>query len=356
MHRKIYLLLLFLFVALTGRSTTVVFRVGVVSNEFSPTNHTILLGDTVRWEWNSGVHGTMALASVIPAGAALWSAPIDSVNTTFFYVPTVTGSYNFFCTRHTTNLGGSFVVNPCSAPARPYLFASPGSILCGPDTIRMGVNQQQNATYQWYKDGVAIPGATTSTYGATVSGSYTTRASRCGYDTLSAPFVITINPRPQPSFTTSVSGTTVTFNNTTPTGPGIIYSWDFGDSQSSTLANPVHTYATTGQKTVSLYAQFQPTGCSKNIIQTVDVPLGITHIGNRHFSISPNPASSHVLVTDAAGTRITLIDLYGRIVAAPVTFSNQNAVIDVSGLPTGMYLVRIATPDGIASDRISVIR
>ena len=62
-------------------------------------------------------------------------------------------------------------------------------------------------TYQWYKDGIAVVGATDSTYGASVSGSYRVQvanASGCGQ--LSAAQVITVNALP--TATMSASGST----------------------------------------------------------------------------------------------------------------------------------------------------
>jgi len=59
-------------------------------------------------------------------------------------------------------------------------------------------------------------------------------------------------PAPNAGFTVTLSGLTASFNNTT-TG-GVSYLWDFGDGQTSTSQNPVHTYATEGIFNVSLTA------------------------------------------------------------------------------------------------------
>ncbi len=67
-------------------------------------------------------------------------------------------------------------------------------------------------------------------------------------------FVQTMALDPVASFTTSAADLVVTFTNTSTDGDGHIvsYLWDFGDSSSSTLANPVHTYAVGATYTVTL--------------------------------------------------------------------------------------------------------
>ncbi|MDP2793540.1 MAG: PKD domain-containing protein [Sulfurisoma sp.] len=58
----------------------------------------------------------------------------------------------------------------------------------------------------------------------------------------------------QPSSTTAQANLPITFYNGSYSSYGIIssYTWEFGDGQFSTLANPTHTYATSGTYTVRL--------------------------------------------------------------------------------------------------------
>jgi PKD repeat protein len=64
---------------------------------------------------------------------------------------------------------------------------------------------------------------------------------------------ITVGAVPVANFTSVVNGATATFTNTT-FGNASSYLWDFGDSDTSTLANPSHTYAAPGTYTVVLTA------------------------------------------------------------------------------------------------------
>ena len=76
------------------------------------------------------------------------------------------------------------------------------------------------------------------------------------------------------------------------------YQWDFGDGSSSTLNNPVHTYSTTGPKTVVLkaYRNGENISVKKNInIGQPNVDFAVTHDsnGNYFFTAKTNglPAS-----------------------------------------------------------------
>ncbi len=65
---------------------------------------------------------------------------------------------------------------------------------------------------------------------------------------------VTVQRRPMADFTTSVSGLTVVFDDTS-TGRPTSWRWEFGDGNSSTLQNPSHTYAVPGTYTVTLTAR-----------------------------------------------------------------------------------------------------
>jgi hypothetical protein len=65
---------------------------------FSPDNLTVLVGDTVRFRWNSGSHNTVS--TMVPEGAATWNSPLNSGNQSYDYEVTVAGDYEYRCTFH----------------------------------------------------------------------------------------------------------------------------------------------------------------------------------------------------------------------------------------------------------------
>lgn len=81
---------------------------------FSPSSFSATVGDTVEWEWVNGGHTTTSTS--VPAGAASWSNPMNSSSTTFKYVITKAGTYNYWCAIHTTAMEASFTVTTTVVP------------------------------------------------------------------------------------------------------------------------------------------------------------------------------------------------------------------------------------------------
>ena len=100
MKRTILTTLLFLTIFLVnGYSTTWIVNVGQGGSFFVPNNiPNAHVNDSVKWVWVFGIHTTSSTS--VPAGAAIWDAPINSTNTTFIYKITVPGTYNYQCTFH----------------------------------------------------------------------------------------------------------------------------------------------------------------------------------------------------------------------------------------------------------------
>lgn len=95
-----------LFVTVSIKATIVVITQQDLT--FSPNDASVVVGDTVRWEWTSGVHTTTS--TDIPAGAADWDSPLTAVVNQFDYVVTVEGTYNYVCTPHVAQgMTGSFI-------------------------------------------------------------------------------------------------------------------------------------------------------------------------------------------------------------------------------------------------------
>jgi plastocyanin len=81
---------------------------------FSPSSFSATVGDTVEWHWVNGGHTTTS--TTIPGAAATWTHPMNSTSTTFDYVITTPGTYNYWCAIHTTAMEASFSVTTTAVP------------------------------------------------------------------------------------------------------------------------------------------------------------------------------------------------------------------------------------------------
>jgi PKD repeat protein len=127
---------------------------------------------------------------------------------------------------------------------------------CDPFEVQFINYSSSNATsFQWSFPGGSPP--TSTAFEPTIvydnPGTFTvtlTAINAAGDDVYTATNFITVNPVPVAAFTHSGSGLQITFNSAG--SQGDFYVWNFGDGQTSTAQNPVHTYAQGGSYTVTL--------------------------------------------------------------------------------------------------------
>lgn len=86
---------------------------------------------------------------------------------------------------------------------------------------------------------------------------------------------------------------------------------------------------------------------------------GIVMVGNNVFTLNPNPVHGVVEVTLtqplATNATLTLYDLGGREVRRQfLPAGSQHASFDTEGCPTGTYILKLLTPQGVASRRLVV--
>jgi PKD repeat protein len=141
--------------------------------------------------------------------------------------------------------------------------------------------------------------------------------------------------QPQPSFTYSINGNTVTFTNTSTNGMNFL--WDFGDGTTSTEVNPVHEYSSPQVYQVTLRASNY---CYENEITiTVDLLSQNDNIINQE-----KPVLSELLkgVYQLTGSKQMPIvySINGNEVKTAICSQNNGFTIDLSPLPQGMYILK----------------
>lgn len=99
----LFIVLLFLFSA--ARATTVV--ITVTSNQFSPSNANVSVGDIISFHFSEGFHNATSVGDVIPNGAPnINSGAIATGVRTYNYIVSEPGSYHYYCEAHGSPSGG----------------------------------------------------------------------------------------------------------------------------------------------------------------------------------------------------------------------------------------------------------
>ncbi len=147
-------------------------------------------------------------------------------------------------------------------------------------------------------------------------------------------------------FSYTTSGATVTLTNMSTSAAS--YSWNFGDSATSTSENPTHTYANDGTYTVCLTVT-TGSGCIDSICYEIGVSTGIETLHNlTSLVVYPNPFTDYATIdftlNNAVDATIAMQDLNGQIVLSrnERLMSGTNAILlDATKIPSGIYFTRI---------------
>jgi lysyl endopeptidase len=114
------------------------------------------------------------------------------------------------------------------------------------------------------------------------------------------------NTPPTANFTHTVSGSTVTFTDTSTDSDGTIVSrvWDFGDGTTSTAANPVKAYSAAGTFDVSLRVVDNGNSGAIHRQNVVVAGDGLTrrYVNNVDYAITDNATIESPIVVPAGGT------------------------------------------------------
>lgn len=189
------------------------------------------------------------------------------------------------------------------------------------------------------------------TYGATLQ-----LGGPLGSATITRSNAVTAYPYPEPAFTFSVQGNTVTFFNNSVNASS--YSWLFGDGNVSQATAPVHTYAGPGAYTVTLNAQ-RPF-CAASTSMTVVVGATSSHEASRAgaWRVFPNPAKDQLFLQrlttgNAERYRFILSNMAGQELLRGILEGDYDT-LDLRHLPAGLYQIEITGENG-QRQRIKVV-
>ncbi len=212
-------------------------------------------------------------------------------------------------------------------------------------------------SYQWYRDGLAIPGATGGIYKPTQAGRYHVKITDAfGCSGLSDTIAITW---PEAKFSYVKQGLTVVFENNS--SNALSYEWDFGDSTRSIATNPTHTYTTKECYLVTLIARdechadtVQETICVTNTHEDVKENLLCRVVPN------PNKGTFTLMLSGKQAAEEVVFSLFypdGRLLdrqLLPVVDGQVQHTMAYANLSPGLYTGIIQSGAFVKAIKITV--
>ncbi|MCF8246432.1 MAG: choice-of-anchor B family protein [Saprospiraceae bacterium] len=181
-----------------------------------------------------------------------------------------------------------------------------------------------------------------------------------GTNTASLNQGITVGASPSALFSFGVAQYNATFTNGS--AGATSYVWTFGDGNSSTEANPTHTYAANGQYEVTLEATNE---CGFAVFtQTVNINVsGTEFLDEAGYSLnaSPNPFSHQLMVSyelpnESTTANLLIFNVLGEQVGDVALSGNVgNAAIGEKITGSGVYFIRLQV-DGKMGRAVRVVK
>jgi len=286
-----------------------------------------------------------------------------------FGTQTDAGTYSVLAIDSTTGctqLQGNVKVSVYPVPAKPTITKAGNELSSSAD-----------AGNQWYLNSKVISNATSKTYTPTTSGTYSVMVTlnTCASPMSAAVDYLHDTDKLAAGFNASTTkGTaplTINFTDATSGNP-TSWTWDFGDTQTSTQQNPAHTYTTPGNYTVKLTASNAITNDTKTkeSFIVVEKSSSVTNDGSgdtqkkvQLISI-PNPATDEAIVRIESGTRtmitLSLYNVLGNkvqdIYTGEIGIGNTDIHYTVQDATIGNYYLLARYSGGTVMGLVQVVR
>ena len=133
------------------------------------------------------------------------------------------------------------------------------------------------------------------------------------------------------------------------------WTWSFGDGNTSSDANPTHTYAKDGTYSVELKTDDPGNACEDvSATEEVSVVGGFIREFEQNIDIYPMPFTHSLNLTltiEAGSGTVRVYDLTGSMVFEMNDFSGTET-LDLSSLNAGMHLLHVSTPQTVLTRTI----
>jgi hypothetical protein len=219
--------------------------------------------------------------------------------------------------------------------------------ICGGDDLLLSAGAGF-ASYHW-NDHSSQPDLT-----ADSSGTYYVTVTNSSGCTATDSLKLTVVGRENAGFTKSPGTTGGSFTFTANSTTASSYNWNFGDGGTAITAVASHTYASNGNRTVTLVVT-NSIGCTDSTSETINVlNVGITETWSPFLlNVYPNPCTGPATISyylpSTGEVMLEIFDISGKKLLSPVseTQSAGNHVLqlDVNSLnmKAGIYLLRISS-------------
>ena len=149
---------------------------------------------------------------------------------------------------------------------------------------------------------------------------------------------VEVLPRPEPSFSYTIDGLTVSFTNSSTQADS--YIWNFGDGENSSQLDPVHTYPMPGNYTVTLNAS----NANCNAAAAQNLFLMISAVGEaidgQSVILYPNPTDGIICVqSNWQWNKWELWSMHGQLIKHGLRSSSN--CLDFSVLPSNLYFIKL---------------
>ncbi len=278
----------------------------------------------------------------------LWNGIALANATSYAYTTKTAGQYQLIVSNNGC-MTTSAPLNVTTVPAPVDTFLTPiEGVLCPGSTASISLSggvPGSAETYQWYKNGIPITGATAASYPANFPATYVLKVTdnANGCSAYSEAAIITEGSVPAPviryewpAFATSAYST---------------YQWYYNGTAIANATVADYTPTQSGVYTVLVTDANGCTGMSANYYFAYSsVPN--TTIGNTSINVYPNPANTTVYVDAAIPVTAALYEMDSRLIMT-VKEAKQ---LDISALADGVYLLSISDDNGNVLKVMKVVK
>ena len=164
---------------------------------------------------------------------------------------------------------------------------------------------------------------------------------------------------PVASFGNSSNNFDALFTDNSTIAMGTITSWQwlFGDGDSSTVQNPLHTYLTTGNFDVCLLVTASNGLQDSSCINLQIFNVGQKEMHSRNLNVFPNPSKGEVFISNEGIEWVSIYNLLGEEVYQEKISSSASTIkMDLSALAPGTYLMKTKSAKALNSMQIQIVR